>query len=331
MAILDIENMHVDFKTPTGNVRVINDFSMRIDANEVHAIIGESGSGKTIIAHAIMGLLPSNATMTASYIAIDGVDLLGLSQAERRRRLGKFISMTFQDSSNSLTPTMTIGQQIFETLRVHYNDSTRLCRQRTRELLKSIGITDVEPILGRYPHQLGVGLRQRIALALAIASRPRILIADEPATALDVTTQTQVLALLKQFYTETEASLLIITHHFALISEYSHKLTLIYSGQVIESGPTDALIQRPHHPYTQAIIQSLPQSVSEHKGLIPVLPGSSPSINHLPVGCKLGPRCPYAEKQCVIDPPLVHDGSRYYRCHFPLNMSQTITPGIDKS
>ncbi len=321
MSLLHIENLSVDFVTSRQRLNVLDKVSLRMQAGEVLGVVGESGSGKSMLALAIMGILSSRAQMTADYLALNGVDLMKLSLEQRRRFVAMNASIIFQSPQNSLNPSFKIGSQLCETIELHGTRSSKKQKDKAIELLDNVGILEPEKIVSLYPHQLSGGMNQRVMIAMAIAAEPRLLIADEPTTALDVTIQSQIIELLLKLNRSREMGLMLITHDFALLAESTQKVCVMYSGQIMENAPTKKVLMQPRHPYSRALLDSMPHVGERHlKGQrLFSLSGSIPPIDHLPVGCRLGPRCPRADKQCVKSPRLDRiEGHGQVRCHFPL-------------
>ncbi|NVJ65102.1 MAG: ABC transporter ATP-binding protein [Gammaproteobacteria bacterium] len=320
MPLLQIENLSVKFKTDHGLVTAVDKFKFRINPGQVIGVIGESGSGKSVMALAIADLLSPSAIAQADLFTLEGKDLNRMTAFERKRLITENISIIFQDPTSSLNPALTIGYQLDETVRSHGGGTPKQCRERSLELMASVGIKDAKRRYKEYPHQLSGGLNQRVMIAMALACKPKLLIADEPTTSLDVTVQSQILDLLMQLNQELDMALMLITHDFSILSETSEKVHVMYSGQVVESGQTYKLLTEPYHPYTKALLDSVPHFGMHYKKgrRLYNLPGSTPPMRHLPVGCNLGPRCPYASRQCVEMPQLRNLHGRQVRCHFPL-------------
>lgn len=320
MKLLQIENLSVKFKTDDQLVTAVDKFKMHINPGQVIGVIGESGSGKSVMALAIADLLSPAATVQADLFTLEGQDLNRMSSYDRKKLITDNISIIFQDPTSSLNPALTIGYQLDETVRSHGGGTRKQCRERSLELLTSVGIKDSKRRYNEYPHQLSGGLNQRVMIAMALACQPKLLIADEPTTALDVTVQSQILDLLMKLNQDFDMALMLITHDFSILSETSEKVHVMYSGQVVESGPTYKLLTEPYHPYTKALLDSVPHFGMHYKKgrRLYNLPGSTPPMRQLPVGCNLGPRCPYASRQCVEMPHLKNLHGRQVRCHFPL-------------
>ena len=299
--LLRVENLSVTYNSQQGPLTVIDRLSIKMENSEILGIVGESGSGKSMLALAIMGLLSKKMTMRADYINLDGEDLMKMSKEDRAQYVASKAAIIFQDSQSSLNPCFTIGSQLDETLSYHKGGAKHARRIKALELLDSVGIAKPELMLKLYPHQLSGGMSQRASIATALACQPKLLIADEPTTALDVTIQSQILELLVSLSQSQETGLILITHDFALLSENTDKIGVIYSGHLMEYASTTNILKAPKHPYTQALLNSIPQLGDRHvKGSrLFALKGNIPPMTELPVGCRLGPRCPNAERQCV--------------------------------
>ncbi|MEE4244246.1 MAG: ABC transporter ATP-binding protein [Kangiellaceae bacterium] len=321
MKLLHIENLSVEFITDNQPLKALDKVSMQMAQSEVLGVVGESGSGKSMLALAIMGLLAPNARLTADYLSINGQDLMRMSTEQRRLYVAQNASIIFQEPQNSLNPCFSIGSQLEESLALHGIRSRRKRQQNALDLLDSVGINDPELIMRQYPHQLSGGMNQRAMIAMAIAAEPTLLIADEPTTALDVTIQAQIIELLLKLNQERGTGLMLITHDFALLSESTQRVCVMYSGQVMENAPTKNILAQPRHPYSSALLSSIPHIGERHHmgQRLFSLKGNIPPIDHPPVGCRLGPRCPKAAKECVNPPRLENvAGHGLVRCHFPV-------------
>lgn len=319
MALLEVENLSVEFATRQGKLCAVDHVSFTLEERALLGIVGESGSGKSVLCLALLGLLGESATITADTLVFNGQNLLALNRRERRQLLGKDLAMIFQDPMTSLNPCYTVGYQICETLKIHGSERKAI-RNRTLELLEAVGIGDAQKRFYAYPHQLSGGLAQRVMIAMAIACQPRILIADEPTTALDVTIQAQILDLLKHLNSEKQMGLILISHDLSVISNMVQKIAVMYAGQIIEKGETHALLTAPLHPYTQSLLQAVPSSVHSKTGLrLSALAGAVPTLDALPPGCRLEPRCPYAKTQCKLIPNETQQHNRTVRCYYPLH------------
>ena len=321
MALLEIENLSVEFPSRSSVLHAVEGVSLSLDAGDVLGIVGESGSGKSVTMMALMGLVPYPGRVTASKMRFDGHDLLGLSTQERNRLTGKDVAMIFQEPTTSLNPCFSVGFQLAETLRVHLGMDSKAAKRRSIELLEQVGISDPETRLKAYPHQLSGGMNQRVMIAMAIACNPKLLIADEPTTALDVTIQAQILDLLRSLQRERGMALVLITHNMGVVSDMAQRVAVMYAGQIMEQQPAQALFQRPRHPYTEALMAALPER-SDGSARLATIPGMVPGLYDRPTGCLFAPRCSYADDDCRGQRPgLVNGLQAVVRCHHPLNLS----------
>ncbi len=307
MPLLHIENLSITRKNANQNLSIIDRLSLKMNEGEILGLVGESGSGKSMLALAIIGLLSPKMSMRADYLSLDGQDLMKMSEQKRQAYVSSKVSIIFQEPQSSLNPCFSIGRQLRETIKLRPFSNKKNLTEHALELLESVGIYEPEKILSLYPHQLSGGMNQRISIAIALACKPKLLIADEPTTALDVTIQSQILDLLVKLNKTEQLGLMLITHDFSILSENTDRIGVIYSGQIMEHASTKNLLSSPHHPYTKALIDSIPRLGERHqKGKrLFALPGNSPAIDQLPVGCRLGPRCPQAERNCVLPQELV--------------------------
>ena len=318
MALLEVRNLSVDFATQGGMVRAVENVDLTIDEGEVLGIVGESGSGKSVSSLAVMGLVAANGTVTADRLRFAGQDLLGLSKRQRRQITGRDVAMIFQEPMTSLNPCFTIGFQLVEGMRTHLGGSRAELKRRAVELLDQVGIPDAESRLGAFPHQMSGGMNQRVMIAMAIACNPRLLIADEPTTALDVTIQRQILELLLELQRQRGMALILITHNMGVVAETAHRVAVMYAGQVVEERPAAELFRRPRHPYTAALLEALPERSSGHRRLA-AIPGVVPGLGDRPDGCLFHPRCARAVEDCRrARPPLSPDPTGAVRCILPL-------------
>ena len=321
MALLEIENLSVEFPSRSSVLHAVEGVSLSLDAGDVLGIVGESGSGKSVTMMALMGLVPYPGRVTASKMRFDGHDLLGLSTKERNRLTGKDVAMIFQEPTTSLNPCFSVGFQLAETLRVHLGMDSKAAKRRSIELLEQVGMSDPETRLRAYPHQLSGGMNQRVMIAMAIACNPKLLIADEPTTALDVTIQAQILDLLRSLQRERGMALVLITHNMGVVSDMAQRVAVMYAGQIMEQQPAQALFQRPRHPYTEALMAALPER-SDGSARLATIPGMVPGLYDRPAGCLFAPRCSYADDDCRNQRPgLVNGLQAVVRCHHPLNLS----------
>ena len=296
MPLLEIDELSVSFDTAFGSFRAVDRVSLTVDAGEIVSIVGESGSGKSVSMLALMGLLPWTAKVTADRMAFDGRDMLTMSAADRRKIVGKEVSMIFQEPMSSLNPCFTVAFQIGETLRKHLGLDRAARRARTIELLEQVGIPDPTSRLSAFPHQLSGGMSQRVMIAMALACDPKLLIADEPTTALDVTIQAQILDLLISLQQEKGMALILITHDMGVVAETAERVQVQYAGQKVEEQPVKGLFTEPHHPYTAALLAALPERATSK--LLPSIPGVVPGQFDRPTGCLFSPRCSYATDRC---------------------------------
>ena len=317
MPLLEISGLSVDFATAHGAFRAVDDVSLAVEAGDVQAIVGESGSGKSVAMLAVMGLLPWTATVSARRLAFAGQDLLGLSARQRRTIIGKDMAMIFQEPMSSLNPCFTVGFQIGEPLKQHLGLDRKERHERSMALLQSVGISDAERRLGAFPHQLSGGMNQRVMIAMAIACNPKLIIADEPTTALDVTIQAQILDLLINLQRETGMALVLITHDMGVVAETAERVAVFYSGQKVEEQPVRALFAEPHHPYTAALLAALPERAVGRR--LPSIGGVVPGQFNRPTGCLFSPRCQFATSRCVEKaPPRQGEKAGFALCHYPL-------------
>ncbi|MCO5090698.1 ABC transporter ATP-binding protein [Bosea sp. (in: a-proteobacteria)] len=322
MPLLEIENLSVEFPTSQGTLRAVDRIDLTLDEGEVLGVVGESGSGKSVTMLALMGLVGYPGRVRADKLSFDGRDLLTMSARERRRLTGKDVAMIFQEPSTSLNPCFTIGFQLAETLKKHEGMDGRAARRRATELLEQVGIPAPESRLKAYPHQLSGGMNQRVMIAMAIACNPRLLIADEPTTALDVTIQAQILELLMSLQRERNMALVLITHNMGVVAETAQRIMVMYAGQIMEERKVGALFSDPQHPYSAALLAALPER-SEHASRLATIPGMVPGLNDRPKGCLFSPRCAYAtEHSRTVQPELRDWKDGRVRCHYPLGDPQ---------
>jgi dipeptide transport system ATP-binding protein len=318
MPLLEIENLSVEFPTSQGTLRAVDRIDLTLDEGEVLGVVGESGSGKSVTMLALMGLVGYPGRVRADKLRFDGRDLLTLSARERRQLTGKDVAMIFQEPSTSLNPCFTIGFQLAETLRKHEGMDGKAAKRRSIELLEQVGIPAPESRLKAFPHQMSGGMNQRVMIAMAIACNPRLLIADEPTTALDVTIQAQILDLLMSLQRERNMALVLITHNMGVVAETAQRIMVMYAGQIMEERKVDALFANPQHPYSAALLAALPER-SEHATRLATIPGMVPGLNDRPKGCLFSPRCAYAtEHSRLIQPELRNWADGRVRCHYPL-------------
>ncbi len=317
MALLSVENLAVRFKSAKGDVNAVRSLSLEIEPGETHCLVGESGCGKSVSSFAIMGLLPGTGKITNGNILFDGKDLRGLSSSEFRGIRGKDIAMIFQDPMTSLNPVYRCGDQIMEAILLHQGVTAEVARERCISLFKQVKIPDAVQRIDSYPHELSGGMRQRVMIAMALACEPKLLIADEPTTALDVTVQAQILELLKELQEKNNMAILFITHDLGVVAEIAHKVTVLYAGQVVESAPVQSLFENPAHPYTVGLMSAV-ASLESGSERLSTIEGMVPEGTAKIYGCPFKERCFKCDSQCSVFPEsVVKEGHRYF-CHNPL-------------
>lgn len=299
---LAVSGLTVEIATPTGPVRPVEDFRLRVRPGEIAGLVGESGSGKSMAMRAVAGLLPKAARIAAGEVRLGGRDLVALGEDAMRHVRGREIAMIFQNPSSYLDPLMSVGKQVAEPLRIHRGLTRREARGEVVELFRRVGIREPERQVDRYPHQFSGGMKQRVLIAAALACEPKLLIADEPTTALDVTIQKQILALLRRLRDESGIAVVFITHDLGVVSEICDSVTVLYAARVAEEAPTAALLAAPDHPYSRGLILSQPELARRDRPL-PSIPGQPPPLAALPPGCRFHPRCGFGEAVCVAAPP----------------------------
>ena len=312
--LLDIEDLSVSFRTDRGTVRAVQGVSLEVRAGETLAIVGESGSGKSVTALSILRLLGDAGSVDGGRIVFDGEDLLALDDDAIRDIRGDRIAMIFQEPMSSLNPVLTVGKQVAEPIRLHRRVPWREAYARATELLERVRIPDAAHRLGDYPHHFSGGMRQRVMIAMALACRPRLIIADEPTTALDVTVQAQILALLKELTREADSALILITHDLGVVARYADRVAVMYAGRIVETATARTLYATPAHPYTEGLMASIPGVDGEIGARLPTIEGQPPDLAGLPPGCPFAPRCRHAFDTCrTMPPPLEQVGDRHLR------------------
>jgi len=301
-ALLEVRNLRVEFNTRRGTLVAVDDLSFEIAPGEVLGVVGESGAGKSITGSAIIGLLEPPGRIAAGEILLEGRRVDNLPADEMRKIRGRKIGAIFQDPLTSLNPLYTIGDQIVETIRTHLPLDAAAARRRAIELLGEVGITAPERRIDYFPHQFSGGMRQRVVIALALCANPRLVIADEPTTALDVSIQAQIIALLKRLCREHGTAVMLVTHDMGVIAETADRVAVMYAGRMAEIGPVQAVIHDPQHPYTAGLMGSIP-SVGQEVERLPQIEGSMPRLDAIPPGCAFNPRCPRAFDRCRVERP----------------------------
>ena len=317
-SLLSVENLQVQFQTKKGINTAVDGVSFSVEKGRILGIVGESGCGKSVTSMSILQLLGSNARISGGSIKLDGKELIGLPEKEMCRIRGNDIAMIFQDPMTALNPTLTIGTQLMEPIMLHQNCGKKEAWTRAVDVLKRVGIAAPEKRMKEYPHQLSGGMRQRVMIAMAVSCEPRLLIADEPTTALDVTIQAQILELMEDIRAKKNTGILMITHDLGVVAEMCSRVVVMYAGRIVEEAPVQELFADPKHPYTQGLIGSVPKLGSGVESL-PSIPGSVPDLSVMPKGCKFAPRCKYAMDICHQQEPELADineaGTRKCRCH----------------
>ena len=303
--LLEVKDLRTSFFTPQGEVRAVDGVSFSAFPGKLMGLVGESGSGKTVSVLSIMRLLPESARIAGGSIIFEGSDLLKLSEAEMRGVRGARIAMIFQEPMTSLNPVFTIGSQIAEAIKLHQHTGRQETRDRTIEALRMVGIADAERRIKDYPHQLSGGMRQRVMIAMALACRPKLLIADEPTTALDVTIQAQILDLIRELQARLGLAVILVTHDLGIVAEYADDVTILYAARVMEQTSAAELFRNPLCPYTKGLLASIPGLDGGHQHRLQAIPGAIPSALNPPSGCRFHPRCPIATDECArVEPPL---------------------------
>ncbi|MGP4123127.1 MAG: putrescine export ABC transporter ATP-binding protein SapD [Sodalis sp. (in: enterobacteria)] len=329
MPLLDIRNLTITFMTSEGPVKAVDRVSITLNEGEIRGLVGESGSGKSLIAKAICGVTRNNWRVTADRFRFDDLDLLALTSRQRCKVVGHNMSMIFQESQSCLDPSERIGWQIIQSIPAWTHTGRWWQRfswrkQRVIELLHRVGFKTHKEIIHAYPHQLTEGECQKVMIAIALANQPRLLIADEATNVIEPTAQAQIFRLLVRLNQNNSTTILLISHDLKMMSKWCNRINVLYCGQTVESAQSEDLITRPHHPYTQALIRAIPDFSHSipPKSRLNTLPGGIPSLEHLPIGCRLGPRCPYAQKICIQAPPLLLVKNHFFACHYPLNLEE---------
>ena len=321
---LSVKNLATHFFTRTGVIKAVDDVSFDLAKGEIMGLVGESGSGKTVTGFSLLGLVDEPGRIVNGSITLKGKELTTLSNAELRRLRGREISMIFQDPIATLNPVLTIGQQMRLALAAHERITARAAADRSADLLTRVGIPSARARMNAYPHEFSGGMRQRVAIAIALLHRPSVIIADEPTTALDVSIQAQILQQMRGLAAETGTALIWISHDLAVVSSLATKLAVMYAGRIVEQGPTATLLRNPRHPYTAGLIGSLP-AMTKPGSPLKQIPGTTPSLLSLPSGCPFAPRCQRATEICQRAPEMVTHGDRGWRCFDPVGQIDEVT------
>jgi len=314
--LLEIKDLEISFFTPVGEVKAVGGISYDLKYGEVMGIVGESGSGKSVEAYSIIGLLQEPGKVIGGSITFDGEDILAYTKEQMQNFRGNKVSMIFQNPMTSLNPVYTVGNQLMEALTCHTDISKGEAQQQAIEMLRQVGINNPEKRMNQYPHELSGGMRQRVMIAMALICRPKLLIADEPTTALDVTIQAQILELMKEIQKQTHMAIIFITHNLGVVAEICDKVSVMYAGRIIEQGTVEQIFYNPKHPYTLGLLRSMPRvDAVEYERLVPI-EGTPVDMLNLPTGCHFGPRCDHCMKICLKkEPPRVQiDEEHYAKC-----------------
>jgi peptide/nickel transport system ATP-binding protein len=315
--ILAVRDLATHFFTRSGVLRAVDGVSFDLQPGEILGVVGESGSGKSVTGYSLLGLIDPPGRIVSGSIRLAGQELVGLPQSELRELRGRRLAMVFQDPMTTLNPVLTIATQIRLAIEAHERVSGKAARARAVDVLTRVGIPDAGSRLDAYPHQFSGGMRQRVAIAVALLNRPDVIVADEPTTALDVSIQAQILAEMKTIVRDLGTALIWISHDIAVVSALASRVLVMYAGRVVEHGPTATVLRMPRHPYTQGLLNSLPSRAAPGEELVQI-PGQPPSLAALPVGCAFSPRCPRADAVCKEAPAMTHVEARGWRCHHPL-------------
>ncbi len=315
--LLQVRDLVTHFATRAGVVKAVDGVSFDLAEGEVVGLVGESGSGKTVTGFSILGLIDPPGRIVSGSITLQGQELVGADHATLRHLRGRRMAMVFQDPAMTLNPMLTIGTQMRLALAAHERASARAARDRAAAVLTKVGIPDAAHMLDAYPHQFSGGMRQRVAIAIALLNRPALIVCDEPTTALDVSIQAQILLEMRALVRDFGTALIWISHDVATVSSIASRIFVMYAGRLIEEGPTAAVLRAPRHPYTLGLLRSLPANVKPGQELAQI-PGAPPSLLNLPPGCAFAPRCARADVACTTAPDLVRQGNRALRCHHPV-------------
>ena len=319
--LLEVTNVETHFETSRGVVHAVDDVSFSLDRGRTLGVVGESGSGKTVLARSVMGLLPKKHVIREGSIKFEGREIGSASTKEMRHIWGSQMAMIFQDPMTSLNPVMKVGRQITESLLYHLDISRTYAAELAEALLTSVGIPEPKRRLGEYPHQLSGGLRQRVMIAIALACGPKLLFADEPTTALDVTVQAQILDLLQEQQRERFMAMILVTHDLGVVAGRTDEIAVMYAGKIVEKAPTSVLFRNMKMPYTEALVRSIPKLSDKSHTRLNVIPGRPPQLVNPPVGCRFAPRCPYAQDKCVKEEPPLRESDvpgHKFACWFPV-------------
>lgn len=317
--ILEVNNLTTSFKTERGVMKAVDGVTFHVGKGEILGVVGESGCGKSVTSQSILRLYDEKYLVNYhGNILFDGTNILSIPEKEMKKVRGKDISMVFQDALSSLNPVFTIGNQIIESLKIHQNMKKKEAREKAIEMLRLVGIPSPEQRVDQYPHELSGGMRQRVMIAIALSCQPRLLIADEPTTALDVTIQAQIMELIVELNQKLKMGVILITHDLSVVAETCNRVAVMYLGQIVEEADVNAIFDHPMHPYTSGLIRSIPQIEGERTNRLFMIPGTVPLLSQIPTGCRFAPRCAYATEKCHKEMPELRDLSDHQkvRCHF---------------
>lgn len=326
MALLDIRHLSIEIDTPNGRIKMVDNINLTLDSGEICGLVGESGSGKSLIAKVICGLVKDEWIITADRFRFNDIELLKLSPYQRRKLVGDQISMIFQDPLSCLDPSERIGKQLIETIRFKGKWWERFGwkKKKAIELLHKVGIKDHKDIMQSYPTDITEGEAQKVMIAMAVANQPRLLVADEPTNTMESTTQLQIYRLLSSMNKNLGTSIILVSNDMLSIYKWVDSFNVLYCGQTVEIAEKETIMETPYHPYTAVLLHSVPDFSKPlpFKGRLNTLKGSVPMLQDMPIGCRLGPRCPFAQKKCVVKPPLRKFRQHEFACHFPINFRE---------
>ncbi len=325
--LLRVVDIKTHFKTERGTVRAVDGVSFQLDRGRTIGIVGESGSGKSVLSRSVMGLLPGRNVIREGHVVYEGIDIVGFDSHQMRNIWGSEMSMVFQDPMTSLNPVKKIGRQITESLHEHLQMDKQEANDTALALLSSVGIPEPAARLEEYPHQLSGGMRQRVVIAIALACGPKILFADEPTTALDVTVQAQILNLLQQQQHERHMAMILVTHDLGVVAGRSHEIAVMYAGKIVEHAPTNSLFANVRMPYTEALLNSIPRLEYMSHTRLDIIGGRPPDLIRPPRGCSFAPRCRYAQPRCIEEEPPLMEGDQpghTYRCWYPVGSPENL-------
>jgi oligopeptide/dipeptide ABC transporter ATP-binding protein len=331
--LLEVVDLRTGFKTPRGRVKAVDGVSLTLERGRTLGIVGESGSGKTVLSRSIMGLLPKRNVIREGQVLYEGTDLVTAHPDQVRDLWGAEMAMIFQDPMTSLNPVLKLGSQITEGMRYHLGMDRKTSMSNALALLKEVGIPEPERRLRQYPHELSGGMRQRVMIAVALACGPKLVFADEPTTALDVTVQAQILNLLQREQRERDMAMILVTHDLGVVAGRADDIAVMYAGQVVERAPTAALFANVRMPYTEALLRSIPALDAPSHSRLQAIPGRPPDLVNPPPGCRFAPRCSYVQDKCVQEqPPLIEgEPGHFYRCWFPVGSGAPVTVNIGQA